>query len=310
MKRMAILCTGILLLGAGCLRTTIGELRGVKKYQLPPVSEYAFQDSFLPEEEPTTSSDILPLLPEDPNVQPGEIASESQNVIVSSVIAHSELPNPFVLLGRARAFENVVYWRIRDARRLVLASGQAITNAPDAGRFGAFRIRAFIDTLPETDGGTVEVFTRSPRDGSEQDTVNIPVTLSREVTMLKAYFSNIEKDPGAERCEQVYPVTRRVYRTQNAAEAAALELLKGPTALERGTGSRTSLLPGTALRSIVLKEGVLTADFSRDIVFALAGSCNIQALRAQIEQTFLQFPTVQVVHILVEGENLDKLFNP
>ena len=111
-------------------------------------------------------------------------------------------------------------------------------------------------------------------------------------------------------CEKVYPVTRRVAKTVNVAEAALIELLKGPSSAEQGTGSRTSILPGTALRSVTIEDGVAIADFSRELVFALAGSCNVQALVGQINETLKQFPNVEVVKIYVEGADAELELQP
>jgi spore germination protein GerM len=100
-------------------------------------------------------------------------------------------------------------------------------------------------------------------------------------------------------------------RTQNTAEAAILELLKQPTTQERVQGSRTSIIPGVVLRSIVLNEdGLATVDFSRDLVFGLGGSCNVQALQSQIRQTLLQFSSVKDVKILIEGEDAEMTIQP
>src|SRR3989338_9646139 len=49
-----------------------------------------------------------------PPVKPGEIASTSGNVVVTSIVPNQPLSNPFVVLGRSRSFENTVNWRIRD----------------------------------------------------------------------------------------------------------------------------------------------------------------------------------------------------
>ncbi|HWR00074.1 MAG TPA: Gmad2 immunoglobulin-like domain-containing protein, partial [Candidatus Methylomirabilis sp.] len=200
-----------------------------------------------------------------PPVKPGELASASGNVVVTSLVPNQTLQNPFVILGRARAFENVVRWRVRDRNGTELASGGAESDAPDAGQFGAFRIRSFLRTVPKASAGTLEVFTNSPRDGSEQDKVAIPVTLSTETSAVRVYFSNIEKDPDLNVCEKTYAVTRRVAKTTNVAESALLELLDGPSAAELAMGSRTAIVPGARLRSVKIDADVATADFSRDI---------------------------------------------
>lgn len=309
MKRFLIACSCIAILGVGCFR--FQEDR--KKY-IPEPDFKSIPEEFTSLEESGEAIEEAPkdlaVPPEEPNILPGEIASVSSNVIVSSIVPNQALLNPFVILGRARAFENVIHWRVRDLHRRTIGSGSAMTNAPEPRRFGSFRVRVFYEELPEADEGTVEIFTRSPYDGSEQDMVSIPVRLVRDLLPVRIYFSNVTEDPNQEQCEKVYPFTRRTVETTEAIEVAVLELMKGPTASEIVDGARTSLLPNTRLISLSLENGVATLDFSREFVFALAGECNKKAIRAQIHQTLMQFKDVEVVRILVEGEDTAKLLQP
>lgn len=297
----------MLVLGAGCLRSAPAPAP-----EKPDELDTLPFESYSPSDEaPAETPDTLPTpVAQDAEQKVGERASASMNVIVSSLIEDQTLGNPFIILGRARAFENVVNWRVRDARNQILAQGNVMTNAQDMGWYGAFRVRAFFDKAPETETGFVDVYTLSPRDGAEQDMVSIPVRFETSKTAVKVFFSNIVEDPQTLYCERVYPVTRRIAKTSNIAEAAILELIKGPTAQERSTGSQTSVLPGTVLRSISITDDVATVDFSRDLVYALAGSCRVQALSAQINETLKQFPTIKVVKMLIEGEDAEPFFQP
>jgi hypothetical protein len=300
-----------LMIGAGCFRSEQDKPVGLlSSGDIENVPFSPFNDYVLSDERPAEAPEDLAPVPEDPSPKQGEQASASQNVIVSSVVPDQELKNPFVILGRARAFENTINWRVRDRRNTELAKGYAMTNAADVGKYGSFRIRAFFNGLPDIETGHVEVFTISPRDGSEQDKVSIPVRFIMDRMPVKVFFSNIVEDPQALNCGTVYPITRRVVQTQNVAEAALLELLKGPTSAEQGTGSRTSIIPGTALRSVSIVNSVATADFSRELVFAVSGSCNVQALVGQVNETLKQFPSVEVVKIYVEGKDAELELQP
>lgn len=245
-----------------------------------------------------------------PPVKPGEIASATGNVVVTSLVPNQPLVNPFVILGRSRSFENTVNWRIRDKNGNVLASGATQTDAPDVGQFGSFRVRAFLASLPKTAAGFAEVFTLSPKDGSEQDMVSIAVTLPLKQTILKAYFSNIMKDPELKMCEKTYPVTRRVPKTAEVAEAALMELLDGPSEADLTEGYRTAIVPGTRLRSVKVEGETATVDVSREIVLGITDPCILKALKSQIEQTLKQFPTVKQVKILIDGKSADAIFTP
>jgi Sporulation and spore germination len=65
--------------------------------------------------------------------------------------------------------------------------------------------------------------------------------------------------------------------------------------------------PRVTLRSLVIRDGVATADFSREINAYGGGAARVGAIRAQIESTLKQFPTVREVVIAVEGRAEDAI---
>lgn len=308
-----LLVASLLLAGAGCSNKAKPASGQNERVSVSSVNMLPFKsiDEYVPSDrQPERVDETLPQAQQEEAVKTGERASVSKNVIVSSLVEQQELGNPFIILGRARAFENVVSWRIRDAREKTIARGSVMTNAKDAGLYGSFRVRAFFNDVPETEMGFVEVYTASPRDGSDQDMVRVPVRFMKDRGSVKAFFSNVLKDPNVEHCDQTHPVTRRIVKTQNTAEAALLELLKGPTAQEQVSGSRTAIIPGTVLRSVKIEDGVATADFSSELAYGLGGSCRVQALIAQIDQTLKQFEQVKEVRIFIEGEDAQLKLQP
>ncbi len=302
------------LLGAGCFKTSqkaapaTPDQPDTSALQNSPFKK--FDAVATKPDAPAEAPKDLDVPSETPDVKTGETASASKNVIVSSIANNQFLGNPFVVLGRARAFENQIAWRVRDAHGVILASGSALTNAPEAGHYGRYRVRAFFDRVPETPSGRVEVYTLSPANGTEQDLVFVPVRFDQKVVPVKAFFSNIKNDPQTLHCEKVFAATRRVPLTENVAEAAIIELLKGPSAQEQTLGYRTSIFPGTVLRSISIKDETASVDFSKEFLYAVAGSCHVQALSAQVEQTLKQFPAVKNVRILVEGQDASDKIQP
>lgn len=265
------------------------------------------------DETPVATTDAIPgtgIGAPAPAPKAGEIASANGNMVVSSLARNQVLPNPFVLLGRARAFEFAVEWRVKDSRGAVVAKGSATTDAVSVEEFGGFRVRAFYSRVPDSPAGTVEVFTRSPRDGSEQELVVLPVRFPEGTTAVQAFFPNQEQDPNVEHCEVTYPVTRRVPETEEVMEAAVLELLKGPTALEQLTGSRTAMIPGAGLRRVARDGDTVSVDFTKQFALGIAGSCTVQALRSQVEQTLKQFQGVREVKIMVEGADAEQYLQP
>jgi len=102
------------------------------------------------------------------------ISTESENISVTAPAPYARITSPVAVSGEARVFENVVNVRLRDEDGRVLADTFTTADAPDIGQFGPFSISLSFDA-PTGTVGTLEVFWQSPRDGSETDTVTIPV---------------------------------------------------------------------------------------------------------------------------------------
>lgn len=100
-------------------------------------------------------------------------ATESVNIKVTSPRPNESVNFTFVIAGRARVFENVVSFRVKDKSGTILVAGTTNANAPDIGQFGDFSKQVTVTTAAPS--GTVEVFQASARDGSDQDLVTIPV---------------------------------------------------------------------------------------------------------------------------------------
>ncbi len=153
-----------------------------------------------------------------------------------------------------------------------------------------------------------------------------------EHPILKIYFSNNKKDPQLLYCDKTYPVERTVSRLSNNTESGFAEytylviskLLDGPTVNEKDEGYLTSINEGTKVQKLIIKDGVATVDFNDKLNegvarlarlagalakraeasgVAQAGSCKVQAIRSQIEQTLRQFPEIKKVVISVNGES-------
>jgi spore germination protein GerM len=126
-------------------------------------------------------------------------------------------------------------------------------------------------------------------------------------TTVQAYFSNpgLAPPPDVD-CGVVFPVSRTVPWTPAPARAALEALLAGPTAAERSRGYLTSINPGVTIRSLVVEDGVATADFSEELE-RTGGACLVTAIRAQIERTLTQFPAVRSVRISIAGRTEDIL---
>ncbi|AGA56304.1 eptidoglycan-binding domain 1 protein LysM-repeat proteins and domains, Carbohydrate-Binding Module Family 50 protein [Thermobacillus xylanilyticus] len=99
----------------------------------------------------------------------------STNIVVFRPLPGSRIAAGTPLAGSARAFEANVLYRVRDDAGRIVARERAVTAAEGAPAFGAFSAPIAFDAAPGTPAGAIQVYTRSARDGSIQDLVEVPV---------------------------------------------------------------------------------------------------------------------------------------
>lgn len=99
----------------------------------------------------------------------------SSNIAVFQPLPGTRIAPGTRLSGMARAFEANVLYQIRDAMDRVVARERAVTASAGAPAFGEFDVALPFDHPPATQTGTLLVYTRSARDGSIQDLVEVPV---------------------------------------------------------------------------------------------------------------------------------------
>jgi spore germination protein GerM len=126
---------------------------------------------------------------------------------------------------------------------------------------------------------------------------------------VQLFFSNSEQDPNALDCSAVFPVSRELPSNPSVARMALTELLKGPTREEVSQGYYSSINEGVRLQGLDIQDGVARIDFDRTFVAEVAGSCQVEAIRAQVTHTLIQFPSVKSVVITVAGE-VSESFQP
>ena len=96
------------------------------------------------------------------------------NIQVTAPTTNQTVSSPLALTGKAREFENVFNYRVKDADGTILGQNHLQYTAEDAGSFGYFSVHVSFDA-PTSNHGTIEVFALSARDGSEIDKITIPV---------------------------------------------------------------------------------------------------------------------------------------
>jgi hypothetical protein len=117
---------------------------------------------------------------------------------------------------------------------------------------------------------------------------------------------------------ELHATTRSIPRTQAVGSAALQELIWGidPISLAGFTtaiptpeevlsrrADNPTWGPRVTLRSLVINNGVATADFSEEINAYGGGSARVDGIFRQVTSTLQQFPAVKEVRITVEGQS-------
>lgn len=231
--------------------------------------------------------------------------SSSGNMIVTSPTANEVIGLPLVIKGSARVFENAFNYRLLDSNGTVLAESNAMADAFDTGEFGAFTVTTSYDA-PTGTTGTLEVFDYSAKDGAVIDLVTFPIAFPVIETMIvKTYWTNLETSG---LCSSVTATERRVAKSAAVGYTALTQLLAGPNTPESSAQLSTSIPPSVSIRSLTINDGVAKVEFSKSL--ESGGSCRVTAIRAQIESTLKQFPTVTSVIISTEGRSPAESLQP
>ena len=98
----------------------------------------------------------------------------SDRIAVYAPVALLDMSRTFNVSGASRTFEANVLWRVKDSSHKVVARGFTTATRGTSYVWGTFEVRV---TLPATVSGavTLEVFEASPKDGSDEGLVAIPL---------------------------------------------------------------------------------------------------------------------------------------
>ena len=134
-------------------------------------------DVAVPASSPTLLVSPTPVASPPPSASPVPtvVPTDLPPITVSQPIPGAEISSPVVIAGTADVFEATVSLRILDAAHHVLAR-DFTTATCGTGCRGDYETSVSFD-VDEAQDGTVEVWWDSPKDGSRQDVVSIPVTL-------------------------------------------------------------------------------------------------------------------------------------
>lgn len=247
--------------------------------------------------------------------RPTGAVCDAQNFIcVTAPAAQTTIGNPVLVQGTAIAFENTVQYELQDAQGFVMANGFVTANAPDVGQPGPFETRIFWNQLPTTSTGTLVMFEASARDGQPIHTVRVPVrfTASSAVSRFISLVSENVTPSTPTGCDVVYQQKILVPSTTLPVEATLRALLRlDPVNIHKLYPGYTTAIPaGTSVVSLKVANGVATVVLSRQLEAYGGGSCNVMAIRTQIESTLKQFPSIRSVVISVEGKTPEESLQP
>jgi germination protein M len=106
------------------------------------------------------------------------------------------------------------------------------------------------------------------------------------------------------RREYLFVVTREGPETESVGAEAVKLLLEGPTAAESAAGVGTVIPAGTRFLSLDIENGTATVDLTSEYESG-GGSASMFARLAQVVYTLTEFPTVERVSFMLDGEPVD-----
>ncbi|OGY42441.1 MAG: hypothetical protein A2Y67_00150 [Candidatus Buchananbacteria bacterium RBG_13_39_9] len=238
-------------------------------------------------------------------------ASENPNVKADFPKPNDELASPAQITGSARYW----YFEASFPVKLLDENGKEIAAVPAQAQgdwmtdqFVPFK--ADLEFIVDKDqNGTLILMNDNPSGLPENEQkIEIPVKLkATETLVVKVFFGNEKKNPGAMDCSLVYPVERKIAKTQTIALASLNELIKGPTEEEKNQGYYSNINTWTTVNKVTIKDSAAYADFANSLEDQVGGSCRVAAIASQIRETLKQFPTVKNVVISINGRTEDIL---
>lgn len=217
----------------------------------------------------------------------GAAPARPREIYIDSVRAE----NPLIVYGRARTFENTVQVRVRDERGDTIAEVFE-TSVGEMGHHNPFVARVWLTRDPGN-RVAVEAFEYSANDGSVRSLMSKEVGIPRERMPLTLMFPTPD-------CSSTIAFTRHVPRSVGVARLLVEALVAGPRDAEKASGAASPFPPGSRVRSVILRDSVVTVDFNERLQ-NVGGACAAQAIRAAVTQTLTRLPAVRHVMITAGG---------
>ena len=238
---------------------------------------------------------VLVACAKDSRVVPEPALSEaegSRRPLEKNIYLEEVVPaNPVILRGRARTFENNVVVRVRDDKGNSIAE-DFTTSVGEMGTHNPFVAEIWLVRTPGKQI-TAEAFEYSAKDGSVQSLDSRTAPFDVEPVTVTLVFPTSD-------CTKFEEFGRAVPKTPSMARLLVEALVAGPTDEEKAKGASAPFPKGSDVRSVILRDGVLTVDFNERLQ-NVGGSCAATAIREAVTRTVRKLPTVRSVVITAAG---------
>lgn len=225
-----------------------------------------------------------------------------------------EFKLPFIIKGEAKGtwfFEAEFPIYIVDGKgtKVATAIGRATEDWMTTDYIGFEAAVNEITTVPATETGEI-VLNKANPSGLPANAAEFraPIKFADKYLTVGVFFPS-KNDKKNTDCQLVNKLNRIIVSTKATARASLEQLITGPTADEKVKGYFSNINPLTKIQKLYIENGTAYADFSADLEKGIAGSCNVTAIRSQIESTLLQFNTVKKVVISIDGR-IDDILQP
>ena len=131
----------------------------------------------LPSPTPTATANATATPPSTGTAAATPITSSKGGITVSAPLANARITTPVTIRGDASVFEAALQWRIVDGGGKVLSEGITTASAGAPAR-GTFTVSASFPPPAADTIGAIEVYDRSPKDGTVDELVRVPVVIA------------------------------------------------------------------------------------------------------------------------------------
>lgn len=167
-----------------------------------------------------------------------------------------------------------------------------VTSVGEMGQHNPFTAELWVVRNPGA-RMTVEALEFSARDGSVRSLARKSVEPAPPSTDISLVFPTRD-------CTEFSTFKRSVPRVAGVARLVVEALIQGPTGEERAARAMPPFPQGSAVRSVILRNGVLTVDLNERLQ-NVGGACQATAIRESLARSLTQLSSVRRVVITAGG---------